>query len=57
MQHRRRHRDPVAQFRGFLYGLAKFLGDVQAVRHHHVARRIKRRMAGKFFGRIIGRIR
>lgn len=44
------------RFRGFLYLLAKLLGDVQAVRRNRVGRRIGRRVAGKITGRALGRI-
>jgi hypothetical protein len=43
-------------FRGFLYGLARFLGDVNAVKKGKVGRRIGRRIAGKATGRALGRI-
>jgi len=37
--------------RGFLYSLAKFLGDIQAVRKGKVGKRIIRRGAGKITGK------
>jgi len=38
-------------FRSMLYGLAKALGDVNAVKKNKVGRRVGRRVAGKFTGR------
>jgi hypothetical protein len=38
--------------RSFLYGLARFLGDVNAVKRGRVSRRIGRRVAGKATGRL-----
>jgi hypothetical protein len=46
----------VSSFRGFLYLLARLLGDVQAVRRKRVGRRIMRRIAGKATGRGLGRL-
>jgi ubiquinone biosynthesis protein UbiJ len=37
--------------RGFLYWLARVLGDVSAVRQGRVGRRVARRLAGKVTGR------
>jgi hypothetical protein len=54
---KRRHRSSIAAFRSFLYGLARFLGDLRAVQTHHVTRRIKRRIAGRITGRWLRRIR
>jgi hypothetical protein len=54
---KRRHRSSLSAFRSFLYGLARFLGDVSAVRRHQVTRRVKRRIAGRITGRWLGRIR
>ncbi|MBA7520879.1 hypothetical protein ES705_12978 [subsurface metagenome] len=42
--------------RGFLYRLARLLGDVNAVRKGKVARRVGRRAAGKVTGRGLGRL-
>jgi hypothetical protein len=44
------------KFRGFLYTLAKILGDINAVKKGHVGRRIGRRIAGKATGRGLGRL-
>ena len=42
--------------RGFLYRLARLLGDVNAIQKGKVPRRIMRRMAGKVTGRFLGRL-
>jgi hypothetical protein len=42
--------------RGFLYALAKLLGDVNAVQKGKVGRRVVRRAAGKLTGRGLGRL-
>ena len=42
--------------RGFLYGWARLLGDVNAVQKGRVGRRAGRRVAGKLTGRILGRL-
>lgn len=47
------------KFRGWLYFIAKILGDVQAVRSPRkgaIKRRIGRRVAGKITGRLLGRL-
>ena len=41
----------IGKTRGFLYWLAKLLGDVNAVKKGKVGRRIGRRVAGKATGR------
>jgi hypothetical protein len=48
----------LSKFRGWLYGLAKILGDVQAVRKgpKAVGKRLMRRAAGKVSGRMLGKI-
>lgn len=48
----------INKTRGFLYALAKFLGDVQAVRKGPKAmgKRFGRRIVGKVTGRFIGRL-
>ena len=42
--------------RSVLYGLAKALGDANAVKKGKVGRRIGRRIAGKVTGRLLGRL-
>lgn len=46
----------MAGTRGFLYALARFLGDVNAVKKGRVGRRVARRIAGKATGRGLGRL-
>jgi len=43
----------INKTRGFLYTLAKFLGDYQAVRTGKVGRRVLRRAAGRGTGRML----
>ncbi len=43
-------------FRGFLYWLARLLGDVNAVKKGRVGRRIARRATGKSTGRLFRKI-
>ena len=42
--------------RSWLYRLARFLGDVNAVRRNKVGRRIGRRVAGKGTGRWLSKL-
>jgi hypothetical protein len=42
--------------RSMLYKLARFLGDVQAVKSGRVGRRVGRRVVGRATGRGIGRL-
>lgn len=51
-----RKKDPISQTRSILYGLAKFLGDVNAVRKGIVGKRVGRRIAGKATGRFLGKL-
>ena len=44
------------KFRGFLYWLAKILGDINAVKKGKVGRRVGRRIAGKVTGRFLGKL-
>lgn len=46
----------VSKTRSFLYALARFLGDYQAVKRGRVGRRIGRRAAGRITGRGLGRL-
>lgn len=41
--------------RSFLYALARFLGDLNAVKRGTVGKRIGRRIAGKITGRGLGK--
>jgi hypothetical protein len=43
-------------FRSFLYTLARFLGDVNAVRRGRVGQRIKNRIAGRITARLLRRL-
>ena len=42
--------------RGFLYTLAKLLGDAQAVKNGNVGKRVARRAAGKATGKALGKL-
>jgi len=44
------------KFRGFLYTLAKILGDVNAVNKGKVGKRIGRRVVGRAAGKGIGKL-
>lgn len=46
----------INRARGFLYKLARLLGDVNAVEKGRGARRIVRRLAGKVTGRFLGKL-
>jgi len=43
-------------FRGFLYWLARLLGDVNAVKRGRVGRRMARRATGRATGRLFRKI-
>jgi hypothetical protein len=46
----------LGKLRGFLYWLARLLGDANAIEKGRVERRVERRIAGKFTGRILGKM-
>jgi len=46
----------INKTRGFLYWLAKLLGDVNAVKRGKVGKRITRRVAGKGTGRLLRKL-
>jgi hypothetical protein len=46
----------IRSTRGFLYWLARLLGDVEAVKKGRVGRRIGRRLTGRVTGRWLGRL-
>lgn len=46
----------VRSTRGFLYWLARLLGDVQAVKKGRIGRRVGRRLTGRLTGRWLGRL-
>jgi len=51
-----RKKNSISQTRSTLYGLAKFLGDVDAVSKGTVGKRVARRGTGKATGRIFGKL-
>lgn len=53
-----RKRSTIAQTRSFLYGLARLLGDIQAISKgpKATARRVARRAMGKAVGRAMGKL-
>ena len=42
--------------RSMLYALARLLGDVNAIEKGKAPQRVERRVAGKFMGRILGKL-
>lgn len=46
----------INRSRGFLYKLARLLGDVNAVQKGRVGRRVGRRVAGRATGRGLGKL-
>ncbi|WP_170157673.1 hypothetical protein [Thermodesulfitimonas autotrophica] len=52
----RRREDGLSRTRSALYGLARLLGDVSAVRKGTVGRRLLRRAAGKVTGRLLEKL-
>ena len=46
----------INQFRSVLYKTAKYSGDINAISKGRIARRIGIRIAGKFTGRMLGRL-
>lgn len=46
----------ISKVRSKLYSLARFLGDVQAVKRNRIGKRIARRLAGKAAGRLLGKL-
>ncbi|MFC4182083.1 hypothetical protein [Saccharococcus thermophilus] len=46
----------INQFRKFLYSLAKFLGDVNAIQKGKIGKRIGRRIAGKITGKLLQKL-
>jgi ubiquinone biosynthesis protein UbiJ len=46
----------IGKTRGFLYWLARLLGDVSAVQKSKVARRVTRRLAGKATGKVLRKL-
>ncbi len=46
----------MSRLRSLLYFFARLLGDVSAVQHHRVGRRIRNRIVGRATGRLIGKL-
>jgi len=46
----------IGKTRGFLYTLARLLGDINAVKKGKVGKRVARRAAGKATGRTFGKL-
>ena len=46
----------IGKLRGWLYWLARLLGDVNAVKRGRTGQRIARRAAGRLAGRLLRRI-
>lgn len=46
----------INKMRKALYGAAKFLGDVNAVKKGKVGERVARRAAGKAAGKLLGKL-
>lgn len=46
----------LGKFRSFLYALARLLGDVSAVQHHRVGKRIQNRIVGRATGRLLRKV-
>lgn len=46
----------IYKTRGFLYFLAKILGDVNAVKKGKVGKRVAKRVAGKATGKVLGKL-
>jgi hypothetical protein len=46
----------INKVRGFLYALARLLGDINAVQKGRIPRRIVRRVAGKVTGRFLRKL-
>jgi hypothetical protein len=46
----------ISKIRSALYGTAKILGDVQAVKQNKIGRRVKNRVLGKVFGKVLGKL-
>ena len=51
-----RRRVVFGKSRSELYGVAKLMGDVNAIQEGTVGKRIVRRVVGKFTGRTLGKL-
>lgn len=47
----------INKIRSLLYKVAKYLGDINAIRKGKIKQRIKRRIAGKVTGRMLRKIK
>jgi hypothetical protein len=57
MAHMLRRRSLISALRSLLYGLARFLGDISAVRKgsNAIVKRLARRQAGRMTSRVLWR--
>lgn len=46
----------IGKIRGLFYRLARLLGDVSAVEHGRVVKRVERRIVGRWTARILGKL-
>ncbi len=46
----------IGKARSFLYGTAKFLGDINSIKRGRIANRLSSRILGKVSGRITGKL-
>lgn len=46
----------ISTVRGWLYFLAKLLGDLSAIQKGRIGQRLVRRAAGRLSGRLLGRL-
>ena len=46
----------IGKWRSLLYGLARFLGDVNAVKRGTVGKRIRRRIVGRATARMLNKL-
>jgi len=51
-------RSEINEIRGWLYWLARLLGDVNAIQRgpHAIEQRVERRLVGKLAGRFLGKL-
>jgi hypothetical protein len=52
------HKGEIGSTRGWLYWMARILGDINAIQHgpHGIERRVERRLVGKMAGRTLWRL-
>ena len=53
-----RRRSAISSARGWLYWMARLLGDINAIQHgpHAIEKRVERRLVGKMAGRTLWRL-